>query len=262
MDLIKAATGAVGGVLSDQWKEFIYCDEMTPETIIIKGRKRTSSQGRSSNTTAEDNIISNGSVIAVNAGQCAIIVESGKVAELCAEPGEFVYDKSTEPSVFSGSLGESIIGTFRQIGRRFTFGGDPGKDQRVYYFNMKELIGNKYGTPSLIPFPTILDLGGVQRRLMVRIKCFGEYSSASSTRFSPTRTWRATWRTSICARRSTVSSRQSSSRRSSPRLPRSARQRSATTSSPRIRWSSRMRSTMCFRRNGAICAASRSSPSV
>ena len=176
MDFIKAATSAVGGVLSDQWKEFIYCDEMTPETIIVKGRKRTSSQGRSSNTTAEDNIISNGSVIAVNAGQCAIIVESGKVAELCAEPGEFVYDKSTEPSVFSGSLGESIIGTFRQIGRRFTFGGDPGKDQRVYYFNMKELIGNKYGTPSLIPFPTILDLGGVQRRLMVRIKCFGEYS--------------------------------------------------------------------------------------
>lgn len=176
MGLIKAATSAVGGVLSDQWKEFIYCDEMTPETIIIKGRKRTSSQGRSSNTTAEDNIISNGSVIAVNAGQCAIIVESGKVAELCAEPGEFVYDKSTEPSVFSGSLGESIIGTFRQIGRRFTFGGDPGKDQRVYYFNMKELIGNKYGTPSLIPFPTILDLSGVQRKLMVRIKCFGEYS--------------------------------------------------------------------------------------
>ena len=176
MDFIKAATSAVGGVLSDQWKEFIYCDEMTPETIIVKGRKRTSSQGRSSNTTAEDNIISNGSVIAVNVGQCAVIVESGKVAELCAEPGEFVYDKSTEPSVFSGSLGESIIGTFRQIGRRFTFGGDPGKDQRVYYFNMKELIGNKYGTPSLIPFPTILDLGGVQRRLMVRIKCFGEYS--------------------------------------------------------------------------------------
>jgi len=176
MGLIKAISGAVGGVLSDLWKEFIYCDEMTPETIIIKGRKRTSSQGRSSNTISEDNIISNGSVIAVNVGQCAIIVESGKVAELCAEPGQFVYDKSTEPSIFSGSLGSSIVGTFKQIGRRFTFGGDPGKDQRVYYFNTKELIGNKYGTPSLIPFPTILDLSGVQRKLMVRIKCFGEYS--------------------------------------------------------------------------------------
>ena len=180
MGLIKAITGATDGVLADQWREFFYGEEMTPDVLVMKGQKRLSSQGRSSNTSGEDNIISNGSVIAVNAGQCMIIVESGKVVEVCAEPGEFVYDTSTEPSIltgtFEGHLGENILNVFRQIGKRFTFGGDPGKDQRVYYFNIKEIIGNKYGTPNLIPFPTILDLNGVQKKLMVRIKCFGEYS--------------------------------------------------------------------------------------
>ena len=180
MGLIKAITGAAGGVLADQWREFFYGDEMTPDVLVMKGQKRLSSQGRSSNTSGEDNIISNGSVIAVNAGQCMMIVESGKVVEVCAEPGEFVYDTSTEPSIltgtFEGNLGENILNVFRQIGKRFTFGGDPGKDQRVYYFNIKEIVGNKYGTPNLIPFPTILDLNGVQKKLMVRIKCFGEYS--------------------------------------------------------------------------------------
>lgn len=175
MGLIKAAIGATGGVLADQWKEFFYCDSLSQDILMAKGRKKISSQGRSSNTSSEDNVISNGSVISVNNGQCMIIVESGKVVDLCAEPGEYVYDTSTEPSIFTGGLNkESILTVFKQIGRRFTFGGDPGKDQRVYYFNTKEIVGNKYGTPSEIPFRTVDE--ATHLNLMVRIRCFGEYS--------------------------------------------------------------------------------------
>lgn len=175
MGLIKAGMGAVGGVLGDQWKEFIYCESLKPDVLVAKGMKRVSSRGRSSNTTAEDNIISNGSTIAVNDGQCMIIVESGKVVDICAEPGEYVYDKSTEPSLFAEGLNmDSIKRVFSQIGKRFTYGGDPGKDQRVYYFNTKEIIGNKYGTASPIPF-RIVDLR-IGLDMDIPIRCFGEYS--------------------------------------------------------------------------------------
>ena len=174
MGLIQAAMGAVGGVLADQWKEFFYCESLSADILVAKGQKRTSSQGRSSNTSAEDNIISNGSGIAVNDGQCMIIVESGEVVEVCAQPGQYTYDKSTEPSVFSGDLGESIIASFKQMGRRFTFGGDPGKDQRIYYFNTKEIIGNKYGTPTPISFRVVDQGAGIDADF--DIKCFGEYS--------------------------------------------------------------------------------------
>ena len=172
MGLIKAAAGAIGSVLADQWKEYFYCDALGADVLMTKGQKRTSN--RSSNTKASDNIISNGSVIAVADGQCMIIVEQGKVAELCAEPGEFVYDTSTEPSIFTGKLSESIKQTFITIGKRFTYGGDTGKDQRVYYFNTKELIGNKYGTPSPVPFRVVDTNVGLD--MDIAIKCFGEYS--------------------------------------------------------------------------------------
>ena len=175
MGLIKAALGAAGGVLGDQWKEFIYCEGMPADVLMTKGRKRTSSQGRSSNTTAEDNVISNGSVIVVNNGQCMMIVEDGKVVDVCAEPGQYTYDQSSEPSLFTDGLNkDSVVAVFRQMGRRFTFGGDPGKDQRVYFFNTKEILGNKYGTPSEIPFRTVDDT--THLNLTVRIRCFGEYS--------------------------------------------------------------------------------------
>ena len=131
MGLIKAGLGAVGGVLADQWKEFFYCEAMDKEIMVTKGQKRIS--GRSSNTKGSDNIISNGSGIAVADGQCMIIVDQGRVVEVCAEPGEFTYDASTEPSIFAGSLGQSILDTFKAIGKRFAYGGDTGKDQRVYY---------------------------------------------------------------------------------------------------------------------------------
>ncbi|MGM9569300.1 MAG: SPFH domain-containing protein, partial [Phascolarctobacterium sp.] len=175
MGLIKAGMGAVGGVLGDQWKEFFYCDSLKPDVLVAKGMKRVSSRGRSSNTSAEDNIISNGSTIAVNDGQCMIIVESGKVVEICSEPGEFVYDTSTEPSLFADGLNmQSVKNVFAQIGKRFTYGGDPGKDQRVYYFNTKEIIGNKYGTASPIPFRVVDQRIGLD--MDIPIRCFGEYS--------------------------------------------------------------------------------------
>ncbi|MBQ2899027.1 MAG: SPFH domain-containing protein [Oscillospiraceae bacterium] len=172
MGLIKAIGGAVGGVLADQWKEYFYCDALPAEVIARKGEKRTS--GRSSNTKGEDNIISNGSVIAIADGQCMCIVEQGKVVDICAEPGEYTYDMSTEPSIFAGKLSDSILDTFRTIGKRFTFGGDTAKDQRVYYFNTKELIGNKYGTPNPVPFRVVDERAGID--IDINIRCFGEYS--------------------------------------------------------------------------------------
>lgn len=172
MGLIKAGIGAVGGVLADQWKEFFYCDAMDKSVMVVKGQKQIS--GRSSNTKGNDNIISNGSGIAVADGQCMMIVEQGKIVEVCAEPGQFTYDTSSEPSIFTGNLGESIKETFKQIGKRFTYGGDTGKDQRVYYFNTKELIDNKFGTPNPIPFRVVDSKIGLD--IDVSVRCSGVYS--------------------------------------------------------------------------------------
>lgn len=172
MGLLKAGIGALGGVLADQWRDYFYCDSMDADTLVVKGEKRTG--GRSSNTKGTDNIISNGSIINVNEGQCMMIVESGKVVEVCAEPGEFVYDSQTEPSIFCGKLGENIKKCFSEIGKRFTFGGEPAKDQRVYFVNTKEIMGNKYGTPSPIPF-RIMDQA-IGFPLDIKIRCHGEYS--------------------------------------------------------------------------------------
>ena len=173
MGLIKAGLGAIGGVLADQWKEFFYCDALDMDTLVVKGQKRVNSR-RSSNTKGSDNIISNGSGIAVADGQCMIIVEQGKVVEICAEPGEYTYDKSTEPSIFAGKFGESLKESFRAIGKRFAYGGDTGKDQRVYYFNTKEIMGNRFGTPSPIIFEVMNKNVGFSRT--VEVRCNGMYS--------------------------------------------------------------------------------------
>ncbi len=172
MGLIKAAIGTAGGVLADQWKEYFYCDAIPADILAVKGQKRVS--GRSSNTKGTDNIISKGSVIAVADGQCMMIVEQGKVVEVCAEAGEFVYDSSTEPSIFAGNLGESLRDTFISLGERFSFGGDAANDQRVYYFNTKEIMGNKFGTPSPIPFRFVDERIGLDIDMSVR--CNGVYS--------------------------------------------------------------------------------------
>ena len=172
MGLIKAGLGALGGTLADQWKEFFYCESIPKEVLVTKGQKRIT--GRSSNTKGNDNIISNGSGIAVADGQCMIIVEQGKIVEFCAEPGEFTWDNSTEPSIFAGNLGESIKETFKVVGKRFTYGGDPGKDQRVYYFNMKEILDNKFGTANPVPFRVVDSKIGLD--IDVSIRCAGVYS--------------------------------------------------------------------------------------
>lgn len=172
MGLIKAAVGALGGTMADQWKEFFYCDSISRDVLVVKGQKRTGS--RSSNNKGNDNVISNGSGIAVADGQCMIIVEQGKVVEICAEPGEFTYDTSSEPSIFAGNLGESVIEGFKTVGKRFTYGGDTAKDQRVYYFNTKEIMNNKFGTSNPFMFDVVNKELGMRRTVQVR--CNGVYS--------------------------------------------------------------------------------------
>ena len=165
--------GALGGTLADQWKEFFYCESLGKDVLVTKGQKRIT--GRSSNTKGNDNIISNGSGIAVADGQCMLIVEQGRVVEVCAEPGEFTYDTSSEPSIFAGNLGESIRETFKVVGKRFTFGGDTGKDQRVYYINTKEMGEILYGTATPIPFRVVVneELG---YKLSVDLRCNGNFT--------------------------------------------------------------------------------------
>ena len=172
MGLIKAALGTFNGVMADQWKEFFYCEAMSADVMMVKGKKKVS--GRSSNTRGSDNIITNGSGIAVADGQCMIIVEQGKIVEMCAEPGEYTFDTSTEPTIFEGSLRESVKTTFAKMVDRFTYGGDTGKDQRIYYFNTKELVDNKFGTPNPIPFRVVDSRIGLD--VDVSLRCNGVYS--------------------------------------------------------------------------------------
>lgn len=173
MGLIKAIASAVSTVTADQWREYFYCDALSTDVLVKKGKKRVDAK-KSSNTKGAENIISNGSIIAVNEGQCMLIVEQGKVAEFCAEAGEFVYDNSTEPSLLYGDFGTNLADTFTNIGKRFTFGGDAAKDQRVYFMNTKEIIGNKYGTASPVPFRVVDTNIGLD--VDISIRCNGEYS--------------------------------------------------------------------------------------
>ena len=172
MGLISAALGALGGSLADQWKEFFYCEALSSEVLVKKGQHVIGS--RSSNKRGSDNIITNGSGIVVADGQCMIIVDNGKVVEVCAEPGEFTYDTSTEPSIFYGGLGKGILDTFKLIGKRITYGGDTGHDQRIYYFNTKELIDNKFGTANPIMFRIVDSKIGLD--IDSSIRCSGVYS--------------------------------------------------------------------------------------
>ena len=171
MGLIRAGLNAAGGVLADQWKEFFSCEAIPENVLALKGRK---SGGRRSVNRGTDNIITSGSVILVADGQCMMIVDQGKIVEFAAEPGEYTYDASTSPTLFCGDLGEGITKSFNEFGRRFTFGGEPPKDQRIYYFNTKELTGNKYGTPSPVPFRVVDNNIGLD--IDVGLRCFGVFS--------------------------------------------------------------------------------------
>ena len=173
MGLISAAGGAIGGVLADQWRKYFYCEALDTDVLVSKGQKRVNER-RSSNTKASDNIITNGSIISVNEGQFMMIVEQGKVVEFSDEPGEFVYDTSTEQSLFYGGFGKGLLDSLKLIAKRFTFGGDTAKDQRVYFFNKKEILGNKYGTANPVPFRVVDKNIGLD--IDFAIRCFGEYS--------------------------------------------------------------------------------------
>ncbi len=158
--------------MADQWEEYFYCDSIPANILAVKGSKKTSRRG--SNKKGSDNVISNGSVIAVNEGQCMMIVDQGRVVDICAQPGEYIYDTSSEPSVFYGDLGENIRSSFENFGIRFAFGGEAPKDQRVYYINTKEIVGNKYGTANPVPFRVVDRNIGLD--IDIAIRCHGEYS--------------------------------------------------------------------------------------
>ena len=172
MGLIKAAMGAVGGTLADQWKDYYYCDAMKPEVLVAKGQKKGFDRATKDKST--ENVITDGSGIAVADGQCMIIVEQGAVIDLCAEPGVYTYNTGTTPSVFTGDLKEGLVGSAKDAWERFKFGGGAGKDQRIYYFNTKEILGNKYGTANPVPFRVVDHNIGLD--IDISIRCNGEYS--------------------------------------------------------------------------------------
>lgn len=172
MGLISAAIGSVAGNLADQWQEFFTCDSLPNDVLVVKGQRNIGS--RSSNRKGDDNIISNGSGIVVADGQCALITDQGKIVELCAEPGEYTYDVSAEPSIFAGDIKEAVSATLTNMLDRFKRGGEPGRDQRIYYFNIKEIMDNKFGTTNPILFRTVDR--NISMDLDVSIRFNGVYS--------------------------------------------------------------------------------------
>ena len=169
MGLIRAGLNAVGGTLASQWKEYFYADALPENVLAVRAHKKTKSRF-GGNRSEDDNIISNGSVVAVADGQCMMIVDQGRIVDFSAEPGEFVFDEGGEPTIFCGGLsGGNLKAILQATFQRLSYGGQAGRDQRVYYFNTKEIIGNKYGTPSVVDEKLGLDVD-------ISIRCFGEYS--------------------------------------------------------------------------------------
>ena len=170
MGLIRAILSATGSVAADQWKEFFTCDALSNDVLVAKGIMKTEGRGFFRRNKASVDIITNGSVINVNEGQAALIIDNGKIVEFCAEPGMFRWDSSSEPSIFGGEFFKGVIDSFKKIGSRFTFGGDVGAEQRVYYVNTKEILGNKFGTTT----PMAYDDPYYKTALYIRY--FGQYS--------------------------------------------------------------------------------------
>ena len=172
MGLIKAAMGAIGGTLADQWKEYFYCPAIDPQYLLVEGQKKVN--GRSSNTKGEENVITNGSIIAVADGQCMIIVDQGKIVEVSAEPGAFQYDNSSSPSVFAGGLGQGFVNSMKDAWERFSFGGIAARTQKVYFFNLLEITDNKFGTAQPIEFRIVDSKVGLDMDTSLRVH--GTYS--------------------------------------------------------------------------------------
>ena len=166
MGLITAAISSAVGTMSDQWKDFFACDALSSDVLVAKGHKK--------GYPGSDNIITDGSKIAVADGQCMMITDQGKIVDVCSETGEYIYDMSSEPSLFTGNLSDSVLKVFETMLERFSYGGSPAHDQRIYYFNIKEIPGNKYGTPNPIPFRVVDENVGLD--VDISIRCFGEYS--------------------------------------------------------------------------------------
>ena len=164
MGLIKAAIGAVGSTLHDQWKEVISCENMDNDTLMKQ-------------VTTDTGVITKNSLIRVMPGQCAVIMQNGKVLDASAVEGDYTFDESTSPSFFAGQFGD----VFKEMWQRFTFGGDAANRQSVFYFNTKEILDNKFGTANPVPFqdwshPVPNQMTGGVLPLAVKVKCFGKYT--------------------------------------------------------------------------------------
>ena len=164
MGLIKAAVGAVGSTLHDQWKDYIKCDDLGQDILM----KRVSTP---------NGIISNDSAIQVSPGQIAVIFESGKILDATAEEGIYTFDKSSSPTFFAGQFGA----VFKEMWQRFTYNGATAKQQAVFFFNIKEIVDNKFGTPAPVPYqdwshPIPNQMTGTVTPLRVSVKCFGKYT--------------------------------------------------------------------------------------
>lgn len=165
MGLIKAALGSLVGTIQETWKDYFVCDSLSDNVLMIKGVKNGGS--------GSGEIITDGSGIVVNEGQCALIIEEGKILEVAAEPGKYTFYSSESPSVFDGGF-EGIKNTFKEMLGRFTYEGEVNKSQRVYYVNTKEIMGNMFGTPAPIPF-RIIDKN-INLDVEMPVRCNGEYT--------------------------------------------------------------------------------------
>ena len=165
MGLIKALSNATTTALGDQFKEFVNCPQIDKNVLIQRG---IVSHG-AGNSKPSEGIISNGSTIVVPQGMAMMIIDNGEIKEFTADAGTFYFDTSSEPSIFTGDLGKSIIDTFKTIGKRFTYGGQTAKDQRVYYVNLLTIPGNKFGSPQP---KKITD----EKYGMLEVTFFGEYA--------------------------------------------------------------------------------------
>jgi len=165
MGLIKALTTSVSSGLGDQFKEYVSCPEMDSDTLVQRGIVHHGE----GNTNPSENIISNGSAIMVPESTAMMVVENGKILEFCAEAGTYTFNSGTEPSIFTGKLGTSIIDTVKNMWSRTTLGGQTGNDQRVYYVNLLSIVGNNFGSPQ--PKKITDDKYG-----MLEVTFFGEYA--------------------------------------------------------------------------------------
>lgn len=142
MGLIKAFTNSAMSYIGDMWEDYIYCDSLDGNTLVQKGKAR---QSAGAGKNANENVITEGSRIAVNAGQMLVVVENGRIIDFTAEQGGYEYESKTEPTMFCGDFGEALKTSFNEIAGRFAFGGQPSNDQRVYFINTKEIPNNKFG---------------------------------------------------------------------------------------------------------------------